>query len=219
MLKIRLALCGAAVSCALCGPVLADPVQFYAAGFENGMPGGEWGANKVVTTAPHFGSFLGRYSEFDAVKLKLPVPEAVPQGAPVQYSVSFDLYCIDSWDGSEPEHGKDLFQVVVDGTQWFSETFANVHEVQTFREPDIGRSHLGFNPAWEDSVYLGIEVPFLVDDWREEFSISFRSRNLSAMDDESWGIDNVRVSYEVVPAPGAGAIGLALLGLRARRRS
>jgi hypothetical protein len=214
---------GGAVSLALAGSVLADPTEIYFNDFENGKAGSEWGANKVITNAKNFSHFMGRYSQFDAIKLKLPVPggvrEGLRPGQSLQYGVTFDFYCIDSWDGSEPTHGIDSFQVLVDGTQWFSETFANVHDWQTFREPDIGRSHLGFNPKWKDSIYLDVSVPFLVDDWRDAFSITFRSRNLLNMDDESWGIDNVHVWYDIVPAPGTAALlGLGALSAARRRR-
>jgi len=223
MKRLALGPIGAAVSLALAGTALADPTEFYSSNFEGGTAGAEWGANKVITGATNFTKFMGRYSEFDAIKLKLSVPDGVREGLKegqwIQYGVTFDLYCIDSWDGSEPQNGKDYFQVVVDGSQLFSETFANVHDIQTFREPDIGRKHLGFSSKWEDSIYLGISVPFLVDQSKDAFSISFRSRNLSSMDDESWGIDNIHVSYEVVPAPGvAGVLGLGVAGLARRRR-
>lgn len=223
MKRFALGLLGPAVSLALAGPVLADPTEIYSNNFESGKAGSEWGANKVITNATNFTHFMGRYSTFDAIKLKLPVPDGVReglrQGQTLSYGVTFDFYCIDSWDGSDPKNGMDYFQVLVDGTQYFSETFANVHEWQTFREPDIGRTQLGFNSKWKDSIYLGISVPFTVDDWRNDFSITFRSRNLTGMDDESWGIDNVHVWYDVVPAPGtAGLLGLGLLSASRRRR-
>lgn len=222
MKKLALGPIGAAVSLALAGTAMADPVEIYFNDFESGKAGAEWGANKVISSGKNFTKFMGRYSQFDAIKLKLSVPpglhESLRSGQTIQYGVTFDFYCIDSWDGSDPKNGKDYFQVLVDGTQWFSETFANTHKNQTFREPDIGRKHLGFNSNWEDSIYLGISVPFLVDDWRDQFSITFRSRNLTGMDDESWGVDNVHVWYEVVPSPGAaGLLGLAAAGLGRRR--
>ncbi|HNO88928.1 MAG TPA: pre-peptidase C-terminal domain-containing protein, partial [Rhodocyclaceae bacterium] len=53
------------------------------------------------------------------------------------YTVEFDLYVIDSWEGKNinPLYGPDTFKVVVDGQERFSEVFANHGEngEQTFR--------------------------------------------------------------------------------------
>ena len=114
--------------------------------------------------------------------------------------VEFDLYAIDSWDGSELVHGIDLFTVKVNEVLFFSESIANTHSFQTFREPDIGRTQLGYG-TWKDSIYLDVTVPF-THDRGTDLVIKWQSRNLLSLADESWGIDNVRVSVTNVPAPG-----------------
>jgi hypothetical protein len=43
------------------------------------------------------------------------------------YTLSFDLYVLDSWEGSNPGVGPDLIQVTADGQQIFRETFANYY--------------------------------------------------------------------------------------------
>ncbi|SEF48157.1 Ig-like domain (group 3) [Nitrosospira multiformis ATCC 25196] len=52
------------------------------------------------------------------------------------YTLSFDLYALDSWEGSHPTAGPDLIQITADGQQIFRETFANYYpdaqSVQTY---------------------------------------------------------------------------------------
>jgi hypothetical protein len=43
------------------------------------------------------------------------------------YTLSFDLYVLDSWEGSNPGAGPDLIQITADGQQIFRETFANYY--------------------------------------------------------------------------------------------
>ena len=90
---------------------------------------------------------------------------------------------------------------------FFSESIANTHSFQTFREPDIGRTQLGYG-TWKDSIYLDVAVPF-THDRNTDLVIKWQSRNLLALADESWGIDSVRVTS--VPAPGS----IALLAIGA----
>lgn len=135
--------------------------------------------------------------------------------------VTFDLYIIDSWDGSSSVHGPDTFEVLINREVHFSETFTNLPDgTQTFRAPDAGPMHLGYHAQWMDSIYLGVEVPFVLPADANELLIDFRGVGLQGMIDESWGIDNVRVTIEHVPAPGAiGAFGLAgVFAARRRRR-
>ncbi|MFG0327032.1 MAG: PEP-CTERM sorting domain-containing protein [Phycisphaerales bacterium JB037] len=140
-------------------------------------------------------------------------------GNTVRYSLLFDLYIIDSWDGDDSGFGRDEFGVAVNGNPLFRESFANQHTGQSFREPDLGRWHMGFNNARPDSIYRNIELGFTVEAAERTLRIDFTGYGLQTLSDESWGIDNVRVYAEVVPAPGSLAVmSLAGLGLARRRR-
>ncbi len=97
--------------------------------------------------------------------------------------------------------------------------FANQHLWQTYQHnPDVGRSQLGFDGRWNDSIYY-MSIPFATD--APVMRIDFLAYGLhGSMNDESWGIDNVRVSTVPIPAPaGAALLGLGgLVMLRSRRR-
>lgn len=137
----------------------------------------------------------------------------------VQYTLTFDIYAIDSWDGSSLEYGPDAFRVVINEGIVFEETIANQHMNQTMREPDVGREQINYG-LYDDSIYRDVEIIFTLPAEDETMAIKFRGVGLQAINDESWGIDNVRVSYDIVPAPGAGAIvGAGALMIFRRRRS
>ncbi len=196
-------------------PVSADVI--YQTDFENGA-GPQWNGNVVVTELAAFTRYLGRYSGTDMAGLAGPAAPVslLGPGESFLYTVTFDLYAIDSWDGSEPTQGPDAMRVYVNGTKFFDETIANQHTLQSFRPPDIGPIQLGYHQFFPDSIYRGIEVPFTAPG-ATSLSIKFWGNVLQGMGDESWGIDNVSVSYSVVPAPGAAAL-LGLAGLAALRR-
>ena len=117
------ALTGALCLCAL--PAWAQTV-IYTNDFESGQVGPEWSPNTHLDTDPSFGTFVGRYSQFEWVTLTIPASSFPPGGgeSPVEMLVEFDLYAIDSWDGSEPVHGIDLFTVKVNEALFFSESIA-----------------------------------------------------------------------------------------------
>jgi hypothetical protein len=142
----------------------------------------------------------------------------------ILYSLEFDLYTIDSWDG-EGRYGPDVFEVRANGATMFHETFSNGLKPQSFRPPDVGPEHLGYGSTWKDSIYRDIRVDFTIPEGSQNVSVTFVGIGLQGLIDESWGIDNIGLSYEVrygpIPAPatlGAAAAGLALFG-RARRRA
>ena len=141
----------------------------------------------------------------------------------IEYTLRFDFYTIDSWDGDYRDHGPDRFEVRLDAQGMATETlmrdtFANNHPYQTFRQPDIARQQLGFNAAWVDSIYREISLDFTLPNDAESFSLTFQGVGLQSLNDESWGIDNVSINYRAVPAPSTLTAGGLLLALTARRR-
>ena len=110
--------------------------------------------------------------------------------------------------------------VSVNTANIFNNTFTNHAGItQSFRAPDVGGRNLGFMD-YKDAIYRQVTVQF-EDPGTHDIQIRWADGGLQGINDESWGIDNVNVSYQVVPAPtGAAALlgGLGLLGARRRRR-
>jgi hypothetical protein len=221
-------------------------VTLYHNTFEARQIGSEWSRGTVLNWDHRrsFTTFNGRYSG-GSTTLTLAQPAIanpwIPGGARageggegeggegggggdteprVIYAVTFDLYAIDSWDGSVQDFGPDRFRVSVNGTSLLDTTITT-HEgqAQDFRAPDLGPVHLGFRPDWKDSIYRNVTLEFTLADHTAPIAITWSDLGLQGLNDESWGIDNVGVTYRVVPAPGAAGLsgGLLLTCLRRRR--
>ncbi|MEZ6241913.1 MAG: hypothetical protein R3B57_02620 [Phycisphaerales bacterium] len=135
----------------------------------------------------------------------------------VHYQLVFDLYLIDSWDWDS--HGPDTFSVMINGETYFDEVLSNHSSAHNFRNPDVGPAGLGF-ADWNDSIFRNIEIWFDVDPSDEQLLITFMGGTDQDIEDESWGIDNVRVGYVITPSPGAGgllACGAVVMASRRRR--
>lgn len=117
----------------------------------------------------------------------------------------FEFFVIESWDGNHPRYGgPDLFTVGVDGVPQLSDSFGQhpfgVQWSQTYGPdpinlPGTGRSEtdtLGYN-RWGNSVY-NIELCDIAHT-ASAASITFSAQGLQSLSDESWGIDNLEVSY------------------------
>jgi hypothetical protein len=209
----------AAGVCGLLSPGVARADVIYQSDFETGSPGPMWSSLQRIDQAPAFTRFLGRYSEDEGVALNFAPPvSGLQPGQYFRYTATFDLYIIDSWDGDDTVNGPDRFIVSENTHILFNETFANQHPYQSFRPPDVGPAHMGFNPNYKDSIYRGISVTFTGQP-TEQIKLKFKGEVMQGMNDESWGIDNVLVTYQIVPAPGSAALlGLGgLLMLRRRR--
>lgn len=206
----------------------AQTQWFYSESFETRYNIPEW-STPLITDASGtvFTKFLGRFlGERETLTINLPTQPLRDTGVPgggggvPPYVLAFDFYCIDSWDGYEPTSGPDRFRVLLNqnlAQPLLSDTFANQHTGQSYPYgPDIGRALLGFTSYWNDSVYH-ITIPFNANPGTNQ--ISFEATGLLSLDDESWGIDNVRVGVNPVPAPGAAAVlALGLIGAVRRRR-
>lgn len=208
----------------LAGPLAtarAD-VLLYQEDFETGRLSANWSGNLRTTNDSAFTYFNGRHSG-QATTLTLtppPPPESSGQpgsgGAYHEYTLSFDLYIIDSWDGGDPNAGIDRFIVELNGAPLLDETFANQHEGQSYRRPDVGPTNLGFNSGFKDSIYRNVTLTF-APGLLDPLAFTFRDTCKQGLNDESWGLDNIRLTYRTVPAPGSLALA-GVAGLLARRR-
>ena len=124
--------------------------------------------------------------------------------------VSFDLYILKSWDGTSPEYGPDQWSLAVaGGSRLFASTFSNNPKFeregsyQDFPYPRsqprsgaISTNTLGFGTFFGDSIYhFDFVFPHSDNNLTLHFSSSLFEGKGTA--DESWGLDNVRVS--IVP--------------------
>lgn len=232
---MRVARCIALFAAAgIAGISQAQETPLYSQNFEGaGGSYPEWNAGMVLSDGGSaFTKFNGRYSNGSTtLTLALPAGRGIGGGpAPTTWfrmHLVFDLYAIDSWDGDavwSSDHtavvGPDHFLVTADGVTIFDETISNVAgRTQSMRAPNIGPSFLGYRSDFRDSIYRQISLYFDAAPG-QPVSITWGDSGLQGLTDESWGIDNINVSYSEVPAPGAAAVlgAAGLAGLRRRRR-
>ncbi len=207
---------GVITACLAIGSASAQTHTLYSNDFENGL-GTAWTGNTSVASdyRRYFTQFNGRYTN-DRIDLNLTTAANPGAGKHNLYTLSFDLYIIDSWDGNSQTHGPDRFKVSIGNDVLLCETFSNQDNNQSFRRPDMGPFHMGYTSTWKDSVYRNITLQFTAED-SARIAIRFAGENLQSKSDESWGLDNAKVRYEAVPAPGAAAL-LGMGGLLAARR-
>jgi hypothetical protein len=221
------AIFAAAVSAATAS---ADTVYFN--DFETEGSGSEWTSFALSTTPVESRTFLGQFGN-ETVGLQLgdlPEHEAL--------RLTFDLYIIGSWDGNT-QPGPDEWGVRLEnGLPLLHTTFAvsspNSGRTQNFPNWIGDASHpqrtgaaesntMGYTwsndvrpvPVQTDAVWhLSIIFPHAGD----AVGFQFFAQGLQPLEDEAWGIDNVRVEASVIPAPGALGLAMTTLGFAARRR-
>ncbi len=149
-------------------------------------------------------------------------------------SVGFLFAAIDSLDGTGTFPSGDYFKVTLDGNQIFRESFANAlpSQVQSYVPPagvqlarhvDLGFS--GPGSYYTDSAYnMAADTTFQnIAHTGSTAVFTFQIEGVGNQDlnDESWAMDNLRVSVTPVPEPESYALmlaGLGLMGTIARRR-
>ncbi|MBI2375581.1 MAG: VWD domain-containing protein [Deltaproteobacteria bacterium] len=177
----------------------------------SGPVGTEWSSTTRSTTP---GSatrppedFLGRFSN-GSVTLAFPELRAHNE-----VTVTFDLFVIESWDGSAGSVGPDRFRFayVSNGvtTTLLDTTFANVGGTVQAYPQNFGASNppqtgalevntLGY-PFFGDSVY---RISYTFPHSGTDLNLVFTAAGLQELTDESWGIDNVSVQLRsAAPVP------------------
>ena len=150
-------------------------------------------------------------------------------------SVGFLFAAIDSLDGTGSFPSGDYFRVTLDGQQIFRESFANAtpYQFQSYVPPagvELARHvNLGFSGPgsfYTDSAYnLAADPAFMNlahSASTATFTFQIQGVGIQDLNDESWAMDNLRVSVTAVPEPETYAMlmaGLGLLGFMARRKN
>lgn len=167
-------------------PTLVPASTPYANDFESPM-GAEWSVS-TRSSGAHFSTFAGRHGNNRLSLLLNTTPGRT-------YSVNFDLYAIDSWDGLNTDYtlgGPDSFNIAANGTVFFSHTFSwEWGYPVSYSKPPDQQGHLGFNSTWTDAIFRNVSATFRADSTTTQ--LDFYGRGLQAIDDESWGIDNLQV--------------------------
>ena len=118
-------------------------------------------------------------------------------------TVSFDLYLLDSWDGSETRYGPDRWLLaIVDGPTLLDTTFSNWrHFLQDYPTPKgkartgaAANDTLGSTFGGDSTYHFTFTVPHVSDTLAMDFrSLLFEGAGIA---NESWGLDNVEVKVE-----------------------
>lgn len=207
---------------------LAQAGEVYSQDFEGAGPFSNWSSSNTVSTSS--GKFLGRIAGNDTVNFDLGTQTGIT--GLNQYTVTFDLNAIGTLDGSDSIWGSDKFEFgIVGGPKLFSETFANWKYDQSFGGQSQPSGAYGFQTGASAVNSLGLSTyptdQGLDSTYKMSFTfehdgplvLSFGANGLEALDNESFGIDNLKVSATPVPEPTSmAALGLGALALIARRK-
>jgi hypothetical protein len=165
----------------------------YLNDFEDGA-GREW-SDPRTDNAPALTGFLGRHGrEQDAGVWRDSEVEIRVRTRPGEkHHIVFDLYVIDDWDGDHPARGPDRITLSAGGRVLMNETLtARGGGASLARGPDLA-GDLGFGIR-DDGVYRALAFSFVAEG--ETTTIRWRGATTEAIENESWGIDNVRIFHD-----------------------
>lgn len=112
-----------------------------------------------------------------------------------RYTIIFDLWVSNTWDGNHPSYGTDYFGLSVNGVDLYRETYSNFARGdssfnQTANDlPERRDSNSGLSGS--DCQYVSFTVDFTATGTTS--FINFFGQGLTGWGDEGWFLDNVRV--------------------------
>lgn len=199
----------------------ACPGRSQTVAYHNDFQSGAWGGEKApgvtavwspasTDTTPSGRIFLGQFGAGTVTLSMANLP------AHSQVNVAFDLYIIQSWDGSEAYAGPDVWELAVTGgPTLLRTTFSNWDDIGGIT---YNQAYPGSYPAddyppragavevntlgylWAgmamDSVY---SLSFTLPHTASSLQLSFSAIGHQAIGDESWGIDNIRICVSDAP--------------------
>ncbi len=189
----------------------------YANDVEN-VVGDEWSQTDTRVTPIGERKFLGN---FGPEKVTLSLAELSEHRF---VRVSFDLFLIQSWDGSSRNWGPDIWEMSVEnGPRLIYATFTNCgyysdNNAQSFPDDHPSTTHKGWTGASEkqslgykwfltrnngkgyvtDGVY---RINVIFPHTAASLKLNFQSHCEDTKEDQSWGLDNVRVETVVSSTP------------------
>ncbi len=180
---------------------------------------GEFGGPALLTTPPYDPAHFVRVNETVTLRLRNLKPHTFA-------TLTFDLYILKSWDGNNPNYGPDRWSASAQGGPTLLDTtFSNNPKTAAYdlslqsypvanspqQRGAAAVNTLGYT-FYGDSIY---RLAFTFAHTGDTLAVNFSSSLFEGKgtDDESWGLDNVRVSMNedapIARSAAAPAAGLA----------
>lgn len=161
---------------------------------------GEFGGPRILAAPPYDPQHFVRVDETVTLTLHDLKPHST-------VTVTFDLYILKSWDGNNPNYGPDRWSLSVqNGPELLDTTFSNnpktgAYDLSLQNYPKVNSTPqsgaaavntLGYK-FYGDSIY---QLSFTFSHKSDTLALNFSSSLFEGKgtEDESWGLDNVRVS-------------------------
>ena len=192
-------------------PAAATPILYFYTDFNNGLPAEFSGATNLESVQGYAGIGTGT-NVFSGNMLRNPTSKpAQPTtltltNLPSHTSVNLNFLfaAIDSWDGVNNKYGIDYLNVTVDGTLVFTRALMAVPPPPG-EQLIMGYYQSGWGLNYGDHAYnLGIDSAFTnIAHSAGSLTIAWYASGSPWQGglDESWGIDNVGVTLDLIPTP------------------